>query len=267
MSLVVLGVVLATVLVLGGRDAIYQGTWGGLLLTPVLATVWVLVAAVRARYQGVSGHRPLMAASTGAILGTFTLVQYPFSGPVYFFYLAPLVALATLAAASLSEQRWRAPTAVLSLFLLSFGLRWVGTASLYPTARGRYVPRAADERLELERGRIRVPADEKAEYEQLAAMLAGLSDGTGVTFVTPDAPEAYFLSGLRNPTPVFYDFLDEPLGRTTRILATLEREDVRVIALNRAPQFSGPPEADLIEALESRYPQAASVGRFVVRWR
>ena len=91
--------------------------------------------------------------------------------------------------------------------------------------------------------------------------------GTGVTYVTPDAPEAYFLSGLRNPTPVFFDFFDDPVDRTERTLATLEREDVRVIALNRSPQVSGPPARDLIAALESRYPRAANVGRFIVRWR
>ena len=133
-------------------------------------------------------------------------------------------------------------------------------------AQGRWERRPALERFELERGLIRVPASDKAEYETVAGMLRELADN-GVTFVTPDAPEVYFLSGLRNPTPTFYDFFDDPEGRTERILSILEREDVRVVALNRAPELSGPPPAELITALESRYPRAASVGRFIVRWR
>ena len=233
----------------------------------MLATVGVLIAATQAWRRGEDGDRPLMAAATGAVLGTFTLVQYPFSGPVYFFYLAPLVALAALAATSLAGGSWKAPMFALFVFALAFGGGWVGTASLFPTAQGRYVLRPAGERLELERGRIRVSPDDRVEYERLAATLSQLSSGTGVAFVTPDAPEAYFLSGLRNPTPVLFDFLDDPQGRTERVLATLEREDVRVVALNRAPQFSGPPPADLVAAIELRYPQAVNIGRFIVRWR
>lgn len=262
-----LGAVLLAAFALGGVDEVYRAAWGGVFLAPVLVTVWVLVASARAWRRGEAGHRPLMAAATGAVLGTFTLVQYPFAGPVYFFYVAPLVALAGLAAVSFAGRPLRVPTGVLLVFMLAFGVRWVGTASLYATAGGYYVPRPVEERLDLERGRIRVSPDEKIEYERLATMLSELSAGNRVTFVTPDAPEAYFLSSLRNPTPIFYDFLDEPEGRTERIIATLEREDVRVIALNRAPQFSGPPPADLVAAIERRYPQAAEVGRFIVRWR
>jgi len=258
---------LVVTLALGGGDAVYRGTWGGLLLSPVIGTVAVLLAAGWARHRGDTSDRPQKAIAIGAVLGTFTLVQYPFSGPVYFYYIAPLVALAGLAAASLAGRAWRAPTVALMVFALLFGARWVGTASLFPTAQGRYEPRPSTERLQLERGRIRVSTEEKAEYERLAVMLSERSLGTGVTFVTPDAPEAYFLSGLRNPTPVFYDFLDDPEGRTARILAMLEEEDVRVVALNRSPQFSGRPPDDLIAGLENLYPQAANVGRFIVRWR
>ena len=259
--------VLGVAFVLGGSDPVYLGTWAGLLLAPAITTLAALAVATRAWALGDEGHKPLVAALTAAVLATFTLVQYPFAGPVYFFYLAPLVALCALSAVSLAPVSWRAPALALGLFALAFGARWVGTADLYPTAQGRYEPRPALERLDIDRGHIRVTPAEKAEYERLAAALQDLAAGTGVTFVTPDAPEVYFLSGLRNPTPVFYDFLDEAEGRTARILAALDREDVRVIALNRAPQFSGPPSPDLLAALEGAYPRATSVGRFVVRWR
>jgi hypothetical protein len=266
-SLTLLSVGLAAVLALGARGSIYANVWGGLLLVPVLASLGTLFAAHR-RWNSEPGSRRALDAALGAIvLATFALVQYPYSGPIYFFYLAPLVAMCALAGVSLAPNGWRAPAVVLLVFTGLFGARWVGTAELFATAQGRYAPRPELARLGLDRGGIRVPVGERAEYEQLADMLRGRSAPSGVTFVTPDAPEVYFLSGLRNPTPTFYDFLDDPQGRTQRILTALERADVRVIALNRAPSFSGPPSADLVSALESRYPRAANVGRFIVRWR
>ncbi len=262
-----LGVVLTLVWVLGSGDAMYRGVWGGLLLVPVLVTTATLLGTLLAWRRRDTPHRPtLEAALTAIMLGTFTLVQYPYSGPIYFFYLAPLVALVALAGSSLTPLTARTPTLALLVFTLMFGARWVGTADLFAIAQGRYQSRPSLERLALDRGQIRIAPTERAEYEALASALQELSAGTGVTFVTPDAPEAYFLSGLRNPTPVFYDLLDDPAGRTDRILATLERTDVRVIALNRVPTLSGPPPADLIAELERRYPRAANVGRFVVRW-
>ncbi len=266
-ALALLAVALVAVLVLGATDAVYRGMWGGMLLTPVLVTVATLAAAAKSWRREDAGRRALEAALTAIALGTFTLVQYPFSGPVYFFYLAPLVALGALAGSSLASEGWRPPMSALAVFALLFGARWIGTADLFATARLRYEPRPALERLDLDRGHIRVTAPERTEYETLARLLRDLASGSGTAFVTPDAPEAYFLSGLRNPTPVFYDFLDDPRGRTERILAMLDREDVRVVALNRAAQISGPPAPDLVTELERRYPSAASVGRFVVRWR
>ena len=105
------------------------------------------------------------------MLATFILVQFPFAGPVYFFYLAPLVVLCALAGYSLSPSRLRAPAMLLYGFLFLFAVVWVRTAALFPTAQGRYEPRQAMVRFDLERGGIRVLPSERAEYEE--ALLAG----------------------------------------------------------------------------------------------
>ncbi len=200
------------------------------------------------------------------MLATFTLVQYPFSGPVYFFYVAPLVVLTSVVAVSLGGRSWRVPGLILLAFGIAFAGRWIGSASLMATAQGRYEVRTDRESLDMERGGIRVPAGDKAEYEGLVATLRSLAPN-GVMYATPDAPETYFLSGLRNPTRVLYDFFDEPRNRTERIMRILNREDVRVVVLNRVPHFSGLPPEPLIRALEAEYPNATGIGRFVVRWK
>jgi hypothetical protein len=89
----------------------------------------------------------------------------------------------------------------------------------------------------------------------------------GYTWASPDCPEIYFLSGLRNPTRTLFDFFDDPTQRTERILAALERHGVTAIVLNRAPQFSANIPDDLVEELERRYPLGANAGKFQIRWR
>ena len=86
--------------------------------------------------------------------------------------------------------------------------------------------------------------------------------------IWPDAPEVYFLTGLRNPTPTLYEFMDEEEGKNARFLRNLDDADVdiRVLVIRLAPQFSGPLDAALMEELSRRYPMARQVGRFLVAW-
>jgi hypothetical protein len=51
------------------------------------------------------------------------------------------------------------------------------------------------------------------------------------------------------------------------VLSTLDRTGVNVVVINRDPLFSDPVSADLVAGLQSRYPMAREVGRFLVVWR
>jgi hypothetical protein len=261
---------LGSILVLGSLDAVFGTAWYGLRALPTLLVVSGLVAvAVRLRDVG-DGSVPdalvLMAASVFAMLGTFSMVQFPFTGPVYFFYVAPLLPLAGAALFTLTvaPSTRRLMAAVLTFGTL-FGVTWVNHASLLGLGAGRFEARAEERRLAVERGRIRVSSQDKAVYEELVTTVQAVTRSPSI-YVTPDAPEVYFLSGLRNPTPVFYDFFAEQEGRTSRILQILDREDVNVVVLNTALTFSPPPPPQLIEALEARYGSARMVGPFIVRW-
>ena len=114
-------------------------------------------------------------------------------------------------------------------------------------------------------GGIRVNGTDAALYPRLVAEIRAHTQ-SGFVYVTPDAPEVYFLAGFNNPTRTFFDFADDPVGRTARILDTLERREVRVVVINRSPGFSGSPPAELIDSLETRYPNAKELDHFVVRW-
>ena len=82
-----------------------------------------------------------------------------------------------------------------------------------------------------------------------------------------DCPEVYFLAGRRNPTRTLFDFVDEPRGRTARIVSTIHAHNVQLVVLNREPHFSGAVPPDLRAALEEEFPNRADAGKFEVRWK
>jgi hypothetical protein len=115
-------------------------------------------------------------------------------------------------------------------------------------------------------GGLRIPRDQAMVYQHLVPMLQQRARG-GYIWASPDAPELYFLTGLRNPTRSLFDFFDDTTGRTARVLAALDARGVTVVALNARPAFSPAIPDDLVGALEARYPYAANVGPYQVRWR
>lgn len=246
--------------------AVYQLVWLSIrTLVPVLTVAGVMLLAHARNRGSLSDIRRQQLTLLLCVTGMVNLVQFPYSAPVYFSYVAPFVAVT--GAAILASQRHRSrqvPAAVLCFYLL-FGVLWVdrtfiSTMSLY------YAPTNQTELLELDRGGLRVSPREKDEYEALVAEMKSRATGT-FTYATPDCPEVYFLSGLRNPTRTIFDFFDRPEGRTERVLEALDRHGVGVIALNRSPSFSPPPPLELTSSLVERYPQSTQIGRFEVRWR
>jgi hypothetical protein len=150
------------------------------------------------------------------------------------------------------------------LFALLFPLRWIR-----PSFTDNYGVRYR--RVEMTarlpgRGGLWVTVADSAEYAGMTALVAAHERGRYV-YATPDCPEVNYLTGTRNPTRTLFDFFDDPVNRTVRILARLDSTGVSTIVLNARPGFSGPVPADLAAALAVRYPHAESIGRFEVRWR
>ncbi|RMH13128.1 MAG: hypothetical protein D6701_12650 [Gemmatimonadetes bacterium] len=204
-----------------------------------------------------------------AVLALTSLVQFPFSAPVYFLYEAPLVVAGGLAALTLARGRrasLRAEPVAAGLLAayLVFAVLWIHPGFIY-TMGVRFERADLTHALPLERAGLRASAEDARTYGRLVAELTRRAEG-GYTLATPDAPEVYFLSGLRSPTGTTYEFFDAPEGRVGRVLEALERRGVTAVALNREPAFSGPPPAALEAALRERFPDSLRVGRFTVRW-
>jgi hypothetical protein len=246
--------------------AVYLVVWhSALAALPLLVVLGVIVLH---RPRAADARDPLLRERCIALLSVASvcnLVQFPLAVRIYFFYVAPLVWLCALALSSYLPALPRRVPVILSGFYLAFAMLLLNTAS--PLEIGNYfTPYEPTKRLELDRGGIEIPVRHARIYEPLVHLVREHARG-GYTWASPDVPEIYFLTGLRNPTRTMYDFFDDPIGRSARILSTLERHKVTAVVLNRRPQFSHEIAADLMDSLVARYPNTSEVGALQVRWR
>ena len=257
------GVLVATA---EGAPGSYRTLFHAAVLLPPVAVVAAAVVIGRGGRAASVRRQRLMLLS--AVAAMFALVQFPFAAPIYFCYTTPLVALLALALVGELELPSPAvPTALAAVFIAfavvrvnpgfinNIGSRYWRMDDLAPLTVAR-----ADG--------IRVPAPAAKAYEQLVGVVRERERrDDGYIYAAPDVPEVYFLAGRRNPTRTLFDFFDDPERRTERILHALKERDVRVVAINHYPDFSGPMHPELHAALVREYPEVAAIGKFEVRWR
>jgi hypothetical protein len=209
-----------------------------------------------------------------ATLWTLALVhfiRYPHAALIYFTYVAPLAVLAVAGVLSTLLPRSAAPAdapslpdrlvpAVVGAFYALFFLIGPNRGGLFGP-----LPPEPERELALDRARIAVPVPQAGAYERIVEVVRARSRSPYI-YVTPDAPEVYFLSGLENPTRTLFEIFEGPGADADSLLQTLGARDVSVVVVNTRPSFSElSPEVEA--ALQRAYPHFEQIGRFVVRWQ
>ncbi len=266
---------LAVLLAIGGAYMVviaavssptYRAVFRAAALLPVATVVTAAVFIGRAGTVSSTRRQQLMIVAAG--LATFSLIQFPFAAPIYFCYATPLLALVALAVVREVELPSLAVPAALAATFIAFAIVRMYPGYLYNIGIGyaRYQPLAP---LPSPRGGdVRILAHISDEYSQLVDVVRRHAGANArYIYAAPDCPEVYFLTGLKNPTRTMYDFFDDQQARTPRLLASLRDHDVKVVAINRAPEFSRKVDGDLRVALEHEYPSSVGIGIFEVRWR
>jgi hypothetical protein len=232
-------------------------------LIPVTAAV-ALALAIPTQHSPVSGNR--QRAVLLVFVGVFfSLIQFPFAAVVYFCYIVPLAFLATIAiTADLNPSIPAGVGGPLLVFALCFAVWRMNTREYVTLGVGGPVPKPTAV-LPLPRGGLRVSSEDSAIYTQLVAAVRAHATNDYM-YCTPDCPEAYFLAGLKNPTPTTFEFLDDSAGERDRTLRAIRDHRVGVVALNGEFRFSVPDSA-LEEELQRQYPDSACAGYFTVLWR
>ncbi len=195
-----------------------------------------------------------------------SLVQFPFTSPIYFCYAAPL---AILAVAVVFRFFPRIPSLLLAVLYVGFSAFAIFrvTPTFIYDMRTHFQPDTQTTRLNLPRaGNLRVSASFAAIYEKLIPLVQEHAK-SGEIYAAPDCPEVYFLAGYKNSTPTLFDFFDKPDGRAERLLNLIDSRPIQVVVLNMDPGFSRMIDDDFYEALAERFPEKDTVGHFEVRWK
>ena len=259
-------VLLLILLASGGNGTIYRGVWNAVRSAiPVLAIVGV---ALLWPWRNADARSPLLRAQAMLLISVTSLssiVQFPYTVPNYFCYVAPLVALTVLPLFGYMPPMPSAVPGALVAFFTVFAIFRANGSPLQSMGIVD-VPPFPMARLALERGGIDIPAEHAVVYDSLIPMLRAHARG-GYTWASPDTPEIYFLSGLRNPTRSLFEIFDDSTSTSQRVLPMLDAHGVTAIVLNRFPSFSPPITRDMRTQLASRYPHAKYFGPFQLRWR
>lgn len=249
----------------GEFAALYRVVWYAVRsLLPVLVLGGVLLLA---REREAETASPLLRARTMVLLtvtALASLVQFPYSVPNYFCYVAPLIVLTALALYRYVRPVGAMPGLLLA-FLGAFAVLRVNGSPL-DSMGFHYEPHVPLAALTLERGGLEIPRLHATVFDSLVPMLRARAHG-GYTWASPDAPEIYFLARLRNPTRTLFEIFEDSTNRDERVLRALDEHGVTAIVLNTLPAFSPPVSRRMRAQLTMRYPNAQDIGPFQLRWR
>ena len=248
----------------GGNGALYRTVWfAARSLLPALAIVGVALLARASR----ADTSPLLRQQTVLLLAVTcmcSLAQYPYTTSVYFCYVAPLVVL--LLPALYSHVRLSRQTAplLLAAFFTAFAVMRTNATRIASVGAWYQEPPPLA-RLTMARGGVDVPVPDARNYGSLVTKLRAHARGE-YTWASPDAPEVYFLSGLRNPTRTLFEVFDARPATPDDVMRTLESHHVTAVVLG-TPSFSPPISSDMYARLFARYPHEEYVGNYLLRWR
>jgi hypothetical protein len=233
-------------------------------LLPALAVIGVVLLS---RERVADLQAPLLRARAMLLLAVTalcSLVQFPFTAPVYFMYVAPLVVLTALAL-----YAYHRPAGVvgglLVAFFAAFAVLRVNSGELDDMGF-KYRPGLPTTALTVKRGGIDVLESYAGVYNVLVPKLRAHARG-GYTWASPDTPEIYFLTGLNNPTRTFFEIFDDSTNTDDRVLRALDAHGVTAIVLNARPPFSRGVSKRVFGQLAARYPMSEWIGPYQLRWR
>jgi hypothetical protein len=260
--IVVLGVLLATSTSLVS----YRILWNfsrQLNIVAALAGVWVLFRVLRSKWPPSQAEQGLLLLV--CVMAFESLIEFPFAASIYFCYTAPFVVLALFAAIQVQQPNIAARRFhfVVAVALMVFAVARLNPGGVWAIGFEYQPYRVVN--AAMPRVRLRIGEGDRADYATVLGLINAHAQGRYL-YATPDCPELYFLSGLQNPTRTFYEAFNRDPLTADAVLDLVNRHDINVVVVNLRPEFSGPIDPEIDQALAARFPHAATVGRFMVRW-
>jgi hypothetical protein len=244
--------------------ALTVGLASALGIIPVLIVAALLVLVAKPRGPATCSEGNQLTVLFLSLTVLLSLIQFPYSDVTYFCYVATF---GILLAASLIS-RFEHPPRMILIAAVAFYVLYAAFITNVHFMGEPYDSDYANTVITLPRaGGLLVPRYDATEYQVLVPFIQGIA-GDHPILAGPDCPEVYFLSGLKNPTPIFFDY-HEPLEEYKKLMRGLvARSDfVKVAVINETPDFSHPQLKLLQELIYSNFPESRKIGRFRVYWR
>jgi hypothetical protein len=197
------------------------------------------------------------------MLAWASLVQFPFSAPIYFCYVAPLAVVAGVVAAGRSERSGRLLMPVATVLLL-FGLAIMNRGYVYNLGALHRVVSTVPSGLD--RAGLNISEADVVTYRRVMTLIAAHM-GEGGLVAGPDAPEVYFLAGRFSPSGTLFDFFDEHSSMESGVGDLPGWQTASVVVLNHGRRFSFGPSTEFAAKVRRAFPQSEAVGTLEVRWR
>jgi hypothetical protein len=238
---------------------VWQSARAFAVLLP-LAICWRLISGYIAEPRE---QRILFAMC--AFLAWASLGQFPFSAPIYFCYVTPLVVIAGVAAANRcsSSRQWALSGWVGLLFV--FATVSMNRGYIYNLGQF-HAPERFDTDLNLPKAHLRVTARDALTYQRLSAVIADHLSGGGL-MAGPDCPQVFFFSNRFNPSGALFDFLAAGSTADEQLNNRAAWRGTDVIVINHVPPFSPRPSMQLVSDIRKAFSVGEFVGQFEVRWR
>ncbi len=241
-----------------------DAAWGAVpvLTVATVALLWRLFRENESR--ATADQQIFLLLSVTALC---SLIQFPFSIPIYFCYVAPLTVLAVAAVLSNFPQALRANICTAAVFFGLFAV-FAFRPGFLTHQSDRYSPDEQMVPLALPRaGGLRITESDAALYGELIPFVQQHASGQPI-LAGPDCPEVYFLAGLRNPTRAFFDSFQDFAAYQAELKNAIDRPDfIKVAVINREPEFSLDQFYFIESLVISRFPESKQIGTFTVYWR
>ncbi len=187
------------------------------------------------------------------------IVSFPFAAPIYLCYALPLTIFAAVGLISVRKRIANAAILMgILLFYAAFAVWRVEPNAIY--FDWMFVPPPPMQELQLPRvGGIRV--DRPKMYKSVVDLVRQHA-ANGTVLATPECPEVYFLSGMRNPTR------NDNGPQSDEILKAIQADGLKVVVINVRSTFAGKPVTPEVgRAVLARFPHMAQLDRYWVFWR
>jgi hypothetical protein len=241
----------------------YQLIWQSARGFAALVPVAICGLLLSCRGRDVAERRVLFALA--AFLAWASLVQVPFSAPIYFCYAAPLAVVAGVALAGHSGVLRRPAVGVAAAVMLGFALVSMNRGYVYNLG-SFHQPLTETAPLRLQRASLSVSRGDALSYRRLTYLIRRhIRDGQLVA--GPDTPEVYFLSGRFSPSGSLFDFFADPASADGGLSDMPGLDGATVVVLNHGRQFSPGPSEELAAKVRRMFPRSEGLGPLEVRWR